>query len=247
MSTPDFISQPAPPRREVSTQAGYDQWSAVYDSDGNPLVALEERIALPMLGNVRELDVADVGCGTGRHALRMAAAGARVTALDFSGGMLAAAKTKQGAETVRWIEHDLARPLPLPDGAFDRVICALVYDHVADVTALTRELGRICRPEGFVLITVMHPAMMLRGVQARFTDPGTGDKTNVASVPNQISDYVMGAVRAGLAIEHMSEHVADQELIRTNPRAEKHARWPLLLVMKLRRGTLVAAAAVAAS
>jgi hypothetical protein len=53
-------------------------------------------------------------------------------------------------------------------------------------------------------------------------------------VPNQISDYVMGAARAGLRIEHMSEHAADEALVRATPRAEKHLGWPLLLVMKMR-------------
>lgn len=221
--------------KHVPTREGYDRWAGVYDNDGNPLVALEERVAVPMLGDVRGLSVADVGCGTGRHALRLATAGARVTALDYSCGMLNAARGKPGAERVRWIEHDLGERLPLEDGTFDRVVCALVFDHVSGVEELMRELGRVCKPgpDGFVLVTVMHPAMMLRGVQARFTDPESGHKTMLASVPNQVSDYVNGALRAGLRIEHMSEHAADEDLVRVCPRAEKHLGWPLLLVMRL--------------
>lgn len=221
----------------LPTKDGYDRWAGVYDSDGNPLVALEERIAVPMLGDLHGLRVADIGCGTGRHALRMAGAGAVVTAVDFSAGMLATARTKPGADRVKWVEHDLAARLPFETGSFDRVVCALVFDHVPDVTGLMSELGRIARPVldgGFVLVTVMHPAMMLRGVQARFTDPQSGIKTMPASVPNQLSDYVMGAVRAGLTIDHMSEHAVDGALIRVAPRAERHAGWPLLVVMKLR-------------
>ena len=220
----------------LPTKEGYDRWAGVYDSDGNPLVALEERIAIPMLGKVRGLRVADIGCGTGRHALRMAGAGAEVAAVDFSAGMLAAARDKPGADRVRWVEHDLSARLPFENGTFDRVVCALVFDHVRDVSALMQELGRICKPNeagGFVIVTVMHPAMMLRGVQARFTDPQSGVKTMPASVPNQISDYVMGALGAGLIIERMSEHAVDEALVAVAPRAERHLGWPLLLVMKL--------------
>lgn len=224
----------APQAIHVSTREGYDRWSGIYDSDGNPLIALEERVAPGLLGDVRGLAVADIGCGTGRHALALAAAGADVTAVDFSAGMLAAAKAKPGAERVKWIEHDLAGRLPLESGAFDRVVCALVFDHIANVAGLMGELGRICNLHGHVLVTIMHPAMMLRGVQARFHDPKDGTRTMPASVPNQLSDYVMGAVKAGLMIDHMSEHMADAELVRQCPRAEKHLGWPLLVVMRMR-------------
>jgi len=79
----------------------------------------------------------------------------------------------------------------------------------------------------------MHPAMMLKGVQARFTDPATGRKIGPASHPNQISDYVMANVRAGLEIEHISEHAVDAALVARSPRSEKYLGWPLLLMMKL--------------
>ncbi len=218
----------------LPTREGYDQWSQVYDGDGNPLIALEERMVLPLLTGVRGKRVLDVGCGTGRHAIRLAAQGAQVTAIDFSSGMMGIARGKPGAERVAWIEHDLTRPLPLADASFDVVLCALVLDHIHDVPAFFRGLGRLCarRAGSFVLVTVMHPAMMLRGVQARFVDPATGARTMPASAPNQISDYVMGAVRAGLRITRLSEHAVDEDLIAMCPRAEKHAGWPLLLVMQ---------------
>src|SRR5690242_9664115 len=81
----------------LPTREGYDQWAATYDSDGNPLIALEEPLVAELLGDVRRLRVLDVGCGTGRHALRLAQAGAYVTAIDFSAAMLEQAKRKPGA------------------------------------------------------------------------------------------------------------------------------------------------------
>src|SRR5207249_3132175 len=134
-----------------------------------------------LLGDVRGLAVADVGCGTGRHSLRLAAAGASVTALDFSDRMLSKAQGKPGAGGIRFIAHDLAAPLPLPDLAFHRVLCCLVADHIADLPLLFGELARICRTDGAVIFSVMHPAMMLRGLQARFTDPATGRETRPQS------------------------------------------------------------------
>lgn len=223
-------------RIDLPTRQGYDLWSAIYDQEDNPLVALESAEIARLLGDVRGLTVADIGCGTGRHALAVAAGGARVTAVDFSEGMLAKARAKPGAEAVRFVRHDLETPLPLQSGAFARVTCCLVLDHISNLAGLFGEMGRICRPDGFVLISSMHPAMMLRGIQARFTDPASGRETRPASVANQISDYVMAAVGAGLTIEHMSEHAVDAALVERSPRAGKYLGWPLLLMMRLRVG-----------
>jgi ubiquinone/menaquinone biosynthesis C-methylase UbiE len=228
---------PAPADMEiVPTQTGYDRWAEVYDVEDNPLMLLEEEHISALAGDLAGLDVADVGCGTGRHALRWAEGGARVTAVDFSPAMLARARAKPGAQTVAFVQHDLAKPFPLPSAAFDRVFCCLVLDHIAALDTFFLELRRLCRPAGCVIISVMHPAMSLRGVQARFIDPVTGRRVSPAGHAHQMSDYLMAAVHAGLRLEHVSEHAADAALAERSPRAAKYLGWPMLLVMKLVRG-----------
>src|SRR5262245_8338400 len=96
----------------LPTREGYDRWAAIYDVEQNPLVVLEEPHVDQLMGDVRGLKVIDVGCGTGRHALRLAAQGAHVTAVDFSGEMLAKARAKQAAAAVRFVQHDLSHRLP---------------------------------------------------------------------------------------------------------------------------------------
>ncbi len=95
------------------------------------------------------------------------------------------------------------------------------------------ELHRVCRDDGFIVVSVMHPAMMLKGVQARFRDPRTGEEVRPQSIDNQISDYVMGALGAGLRIRRLSEFPAGQELVAKAPRAEKYLGWPMLFLMEL--------------
>jgi 2-polyprenyl-3-methyl-5-hydroxy-6-metoxy-1,4-benzoquinol methylase len=218
----------------VPTDVGYNRWAEVYDAEDNPLVMLEDSQIAPLIGNLAGLAVADVGCGTGRHSIRLAAAGARVTALDFSEGMLERARAKPGAGAVRFIRHDLTQTFPLGSGSFDRILCCLVLDHIADLKGFFAELSRICKPAGFIVISVMHPAMMLRGVQARFIEPVSGRRIYPQSQPNQISDYVMSAVHAGLQLEHLSEHLVDSQLAASSPRAAKYLAWPLLLLMRLK-------------
>lgn len=71
-------------RQVVPTQDGSDLWSAIYDAEDNPLIVLEEPQINRLLGDMRGLRIADLGCGTGRHTLTMARAGAQVMAVDFS-------------------------------------------------------------------------------------------------------------------------------------------------------------------
>jgi malonyl-CoA O-methyltransferase len=217
----------------VPTRAGYDRWAEFYDAEDNPLVLLEERQIGPLVGDVAGLAVADIGCGTGRHALRWAAAGAQVTAVDFSQAMLRRARAKPGAEAITFVRHDLAKPFPLESAAFDRVCCCLVLDHIAELDGFFRELRRLCRPKGRVIISVMHPAMSLKGVQARFIEPGSGRRISPASHAHQMSDYLMAAVQAGLRLEHVSEYAVDAALAARSPRAGKYLGWPMLLLLKL--------------
>jgi ubiquinone/menaquinone biosynthesis C-methylase UbiE len=224
----------SPDDEKVPTREGYDRWAETYDADENPLILVEEPEVARVLGEVRGLAVLDVGCGTGRHAMRLADAGASVTGVDFSAGMLEKARAKPLASKVRFIQQDASAPLPFEPRTFDRVISCLVVDHVRDLTAFFAELARVCRDDGFIVISVMHPAMMLKGVQARFQDPRTGARVFPQSVANQISDYVMGAVAAGLSITHVSEHVVREEHAARSPRAEKYVGWPILLMMTLK-------------
>ena len=226
---------PAPAVDRLPTREGYDRWAACYDNEDNPLIALEEPQVAELLGPVSGLRVLDLGCGTGRHALRLAAAGANVTAVDFSEGMLARARDRAGGLPIDFRAHDLAQPLPFADASFDRIICGLVLDHIPELAPLFAEMRRVCSPAGFAVISVMHPAMMLRGVEARFTDRTTGREIRPASTRHQLTDYINAALAAGWKLDHASEHEVDAALVARSERARKHAGWLMLFLMRLTR------------
>jgi malonyl-CoA O-methyltransferase len=217
-----------------SIRAGYDRWAQVYDHDANPLPALEEPFVRQAVGDVRGRAALDLGSGTGRHALWLAAAGAAVTAVDFSEGMLAEARKKPGAEAVRFLVHDLHEPLPFPDGTFDMVVSGLMLEHLRDLGRFFGEARRALRPDGRAVMSAMHPAMFLRGSQARFTDPASGAVVQPGSFPHQVGDFVMAAVRAGFRLDGIGEYAPDARFAARYPRAEKYVGWPMLLVMRMR-------------
>lgn len=223
--------------RVLPTREGYDRWASTYDTMGNWLLDLEEPEVDRALGAVKGLDLLDVGAGTGRHAIRLAERGARVTAVDFSEEMLARARKKPGADQVRWRSHDVARPLPFATGSFDRVLSALVLEHIPvdQLTPFFRELGRVARDSGVIVVTAMHPAMFLKGVSANFRDEE--GEVRPRSYAATVSDYVMGAIQADLVIAALSEHVVDEELAARNERSRKWLGWPALLVMTVKRAS----------
>ena len=213
---------------------GYDRWARVYDHDANPLPALEDPLVREALGDVRAREVLDLGCGTGRHTEWLVAAGARVTAVDFSQAMLEQARRKVPATDVRFIVHDLHEPLPLDDASFDAVVSGLVLEHLRDLDAFFVEAHRVLRPQGRAVVSAMHPSMFLRGSRARFTDPDSGEIVAPGSLPHRLGEFVMAALNAGFALCGLDEHAPDAEFVQRYPRAARYEGWPMLVVFAMR-------------
>jgi malonyl-CoA O-methyltransferase len=217
----------------AGVRVGYDRWAAVYDHDANPLQGLEGPAVRAAVGDPAGLAVLDLGCGTGRHAVWLAEAGANVLALDFSEGMLAEARKKPHADKVSFVAHDLHHPLPFPAASFDLVVSGLVLEHLRDLNPFFSEARRVLRAGGRAVVSAMHPAMMLRGTMAQFTDPLSGELVRPGSVPHSVGAFVMAAVRAGFRLDAVDEVAPDAAFAAGYPRAEKYVGWPMLVVLRL--------------
>jgi SAM-dependent methyltransferase len=104
--------------------------------------------------------VLDVACGTGvvaRLAAERLGASGTVGALDLNPAMLSVARSvpPTGA-AIRWYETS-AESIPLPDGAFDVVLCQLGLQFVADKSAAVREMHRVLAPGGRVFVSTPPP------------------------------------------------------------------------------------------
>ena len=104
-------------------------------------------------GDVKDALVVDACCGTGDLSLEFARSGAQVIGVDFTREMVARApkKLSSGAERAAFVHGD-ALQLPVPDGACDVASVAFGIRNVADPDEGLRELRRVLRTDGRVLV-----------------------------------------------------------------------------------------------
>lgn len=99
-----------------------------------------------------DLVVADLGCGTGDLAARLARHVGRVVGIDRSAAMLKAARRRaEGLPNVELQRGDL-EALPLEDGSCDAALLVLALGYVADPDAAVAEAARILRPGGVLAV-----------------------------------------------------------------------------------------------
>lgn len=114
---------------------------------------LEDVLLRDLLGDVAGRAVLDLGCGDGKLAVRLAALGARVVGLDADPAMLRAAASRAAAAGVAVdFTAGRAQTLPFPDRRFDDVVAVTVLCFVPDAEAAFREIARVLRPGGAVVI-----------------------------------------------------------------------------------------------
>jgi SAM-dependent methyltransferase len=103
-----------------------------------------DRLALP-----RPADVLDAGCGSGRTMLELVDYG-RVCGIELDPEVAAVARDRGLGEVVQGRLEEL----PWAEDSFDLITCLDVIEHTPDDRETLAALHRVCRPGGFLLVTV---------------------------------------------------------------------------------------------
>jgi malonyl-CoA O-methyltransferase len=211
---------------------GHRLWAESYDSDLNPLLALERRVLQPHLDRLEGKFVVDVGCGTGRWLSVVSAAGATFAGLDLTPQMLERAAAKPGLQG-RLARADAER-LPFGAAVADITLCSFCISYVRDLPAVFAELGRITRVQGRVIVSDIHPAAIAAGWKRTFR--GAGRTYEMRIEPRPSKDTLRAGVQAGLTLWRVLEPrfgEAELELFERAGKAdtfEAVSRVPALLI-----------------
>ena len=135
------------------TRARYERISPIYDR----IEWLMERRFQPWRQKIWQFvhgpQVLEVGVGTGKN-MEFWPLNCRITAIDLTPGMLDIAR--QRAKSLNRHEDDLlladVQHLELLSGFFDTIVATFVFCSVPDPVQGLRELGRVVRPDGQILL-----------------------------------------------------------------------------------------------
>jgi phosphatidylethanolamine/phosphatidyl-N-methylethanolamine N-methyltransferase len=131
----------------------YEKLASVYDFTFGPTLHPGRVDAIRRMSIKPGDRVLEVGVGTGIN-VDLYPRTCSVTGVDLSGPMLEKARdrvARTGVRNVRLLQMDAAN-LKFADDSFDIVYAPYVISVVPDPVAVTREMHRVCRPGGRIVI-----------------------------------------------------------------------------------------------
>jgi len=198
--------------QEKNSVDAYNLWAENYDRQpGNLMLDLDNEIFTVLLAGIdlSHKQVADIGCGTGRHWNKIFACNPQsLTGFDVSPGMLDRLQAKFPQANTQVIKDNLFTGVA--DASFDAIISTLTVAHIKDIEQALRAWCRILKDDSDLIITDFHPDAIAFGGKRTFEH----EKKQVA-VQNFV--HYVGEIRAmllkyGFSLVRIEERKVDEPL-----------------------------------
>ncbi len=195
-----------------------------------------------LLGSVKGKKVIEIGCGNGYFSRALAKRGAKVTALDASSKMIAIAHAEEKKKSlgIVYLHRDTARLQGIKSGFFDLALANMVFMDVMNIKAAIKEIGRVLKPGGRLVFSILHPAFMFDGVWGkvqgknrygrivwRYLRPyidinhWDGRRLNTKGYVRPLGFYMQALRAAGFAVTNFRE-IATKKPLRKVPAGKKN-------------------------
>lgn len=206
----------------MNVQQAYDKWSKSYDTVENKTRDLEAR-ALRESVSGENLEILEIGCGTGKNTEFLRTKAKHLTGADFSEEMLALAKRKIRAENVGFRQLDLREKWNFAESSFDLITCSLALEHIENIDYVFAEANRVLRAGGRFYFGELHPFKQYQGSKARF-ETGAG-VFELECFVHHVSEFFAAAVNNNFEVVELREWFDDDD----------KTQIPRLLTMILRK------------
>jgi ubiquinone/menaquinone biosynthesis C-methylase UbiE len=155
---------------EKGSAEAYNIWAENYDvQPGNLMLDLDEIIFPELLNgiDITHKQVADIGCGTGRHWIKILQKHPlSLTGFDVSEGMLKHLKQKFPKAHTHHITDNVFAAVP--DAAFDVLLSTLTVAHIENIDEALQAWARILKNKADIIITDFHPDALAMGGKRTF-------------------------------------------------------------------------------
>jgi ubiquinone/menaquinone biosynthesis C-methylase UbiE len=218
--------------KKVEIIEGYDRWAPTYDGERNPLIAIEENMTLDLIGNVRNQRVLDVGCGTGRYCELLTKRGAKVVGIDPSTKMLEYARRKITPNCEFELHLGRIENANFPSSHFDVVVSALTVGHILELEPVIKEISRVIKNRGRLIISDMHPYWFIAGYDYVEFCNGSGQKYRIPEYPHLFEEYWNLFRKFKFRVEEVKEPRISDELLESFPNLIRYKGMPLAIILK---------------
>lgn len=230
-----------------------ERYRAHRERPDNPNDAIERPIFLRLAGELRGLDIVDLGCGDAGFGVEALAAGARsYTGVEVSEGMVALAREalagrRDGSAEVLHLPIERWRP---EEAVADLVASRLALNYVEDPAPVLAAAHRALRPGGRVVLTVEHPV-----ITSDFSNLEDGPRTSwrvdgyfrpgprthrwlgreVRKFHRTIEEWLDLLRASGLHLEALRESRPERENFASEAEYRRRLRIPLFLFLAARK------------
>ena len=192
----------------MNNQQAYNVWANNYDSVENKTRDLEAK-ALRKMVSGENLNILEIGCGTGKNTEFLQTKAKYLIGADFSAEMLARAKAKITAENVEFRQLDVCETWDFAANSFDLITCSLALEHIENIDFVFNEARKVLCENGRFYIGELHPFKQYLGTKARF-ETGSGI-FELECFVHHVSEFFAVAVKNNFEVIELKEWFDDDD------------------------------------
>lgn len=224
-------------------------------------ISANDLIEIPQLfdliGDVKDKEILDLGCGAGGHDRKLIELGAKhVTGIDISKKMLELANKNNNSNQINYILMSM-EDIDKLDKKYDLVVSSLAIHYIEDYDNLCKKVYNLLKDGGEFIFSHGHPmdsAIILNNLEHRYVilndkkyfllsdynNEGIRKNTwmvdGVITYHRNMSHLVNGLIDAGFTIERLNESYATEEAIKLKPKYIEQKDHSYYVYIKAKKG-----------